>query len=76
MANSDLSRHIGFSPLRTGRTYRTTGYVFNFQDLTNLKRFLEGEVATKGAYEAALGRLSVVRSFMRFASRLPPWQEQ
>ena len=50
-------RFIGMSvsPLRTaGR--RTTGYVFNFQDLTELKR-LEEEVATKERM-AALGRLS------------------
>ena len=36
---------ISVSPLRTGER-RTTGYVFNFQDLTDLKR-LEQEVATK-----------------------------
>ena len=48
---------LGFSvsPLRTGER-RTTGYVFNFQDLTDLKR-LEQEVATKERM-AALGRLS------------------
>src|SRR5882672_726432 len=45
---------ISISPLRTGR--RTTGYVFNFQDLTDLRR-LEQEVATKERM-AALGRLS------------------
>src|ERR1700720_4312685 len=46
---------ISVSPLRTGER-RTTGYVFNFQDLTDLKR-LEQEVATKDRM-AALGRLS------------------
>lgn len=46
---------ISVSPLRTGER-RTTGYVFNFQDLTDLKR-LEQEVATKERM-AALGRLS------------------
>src|ERR1700719_1755762 len=46
---------ISVSPLRTGER-RTTGYVFNFQDLTDLKR-LEREVATKDRM-AALGRLS------------------
>src|SRR5579863_3348434 len=46
---------ISVSPLRTGAR-RTTGYVFNFQDLTDLKR-LEQEVATKERM-AALGRLS------------------
>ena len=46
---------ISASPLRTGER-RTTGYVFNFQDLTDLKR-LEREVATKDRM-AALGRLS------------------
>ena len=46
---------ISVSPLRTGE-HRTTGYVFNFQDLTDLKR-LEQEVATKERM-AALGRLS------------------
>src|SRR5229473_2559519 len=50
-------RYIGISvsPLRTGER-RTTGYVFNFQDLTDLRR-LEQEVATKERM-AALGRLS------------------
>src|SRR5258707_13994376 len=43
------------SILRTGER-RTTGYVFNFQDLTELKH-LEQEVATKDRM-AALGRLS------------------
>jgi two-component system sensor histidine kinase PilS (NtrC family) len=46
---------ISVSPLRTGE-HRATGYVFNFQDLTDLKR-LEQEVATKERM-AALGRLS------------------
>ena len=46
---------ISVSPLRTGER-RTTGYVFNFQDLTDLKR-LEREIATKERM-AALGRLS------------------
>jgi two-component system, NtrC family, sensor histidine kinase PilS len=46
---------ISVSPLRTGE-HRTTGYVFNFQDLTDLKR-LEQEVGTKERM-AALGRLS------------------
>jgi two-component system sensor histidine kinase PilS (NtrC family) len=46
---------ISVSPLRTGE-HRTTGYVFNFQDLTDLKR-LEQEVVTKERM-AALGRLS------------------
>src|SRR6202171_5955086 len=46
---------ISVSPLRTGER-RTTGYVFNFQDLTDWKR-LEQEVATKDRM-AALGRLS------------------
>jgi two-component system sensor histidine kinase PilS (NtrC family) len=46
---------ISVSPLRTGEG-RTTGYVFNFQDLTDLKN-LEREVATKERM-AAIGRLS------------------
>src|SRR5712692_4463513 len=46
---------ISVSPLRTGEG-RTSGYVFNFQDLTELRR-LEQEVATKDRM-AALGRLS------------------
>lgn len=46
---------ISVSALRT-RARRTFGYVFNFQDLTELKR-LESEVATKERM-AALGRLS------------------
>jgi two-component system sensor histidine kinase PilS (NtrC family) len=50
-------RHLGISvsPLRTGEG-RSSGYVFNFQDLTDFKR-LELEVATKERM-AALGRLS------------------
>jgi len=46
---------VSVSPLRTAER-RTTGYVFNFQDLTDLRR-LEEEVATKDRM-AALGRLS------------------
>jgi two-component system sensor histidine kinase PilS (NtrC family) len=46
---------ISVSPLRTHER-RITGYVFNFQDLTELRR-LEQEVATKERM-AALGRLS------------------
>ncbi|HEY2645614.1 MAG TPA: ATP-binding protein [Candidatus Acidoferrales bacterium] len=46
---------ISVSPLRTAER-RTTGYVFNFQDLTDFKN-LEQEVATKERM-AALGRLS------------------
>jgi two-component system, NtrC family, sensor histidine kinase PilS len=51
------TRYLGFSisPLRTGQD-QPSGYVFNFQDLTELKR-LEREVATKERM-AALGRLS------------------
>ncbi len=50
-------RYIGISvsPLRS-RDSRRSGYVFNFQDLTELRR-LEQEVATKERM-AALGRLS------------------
>jgi len=50
-------RYIGISvsPLRS-RDSRRSGYVFNFQDLTEL-RHLEQEVATKERM-AALGRLS------------------
>lgn len=50
-------RYLGFSisPLRTSH-HETTGYVLNFQDLTELKR-LEREVVTKERM-AALGRLS------------------
>jgi two-component system, NtrC family, sensor histidine kinase PilS len=52
-----LKRFLGvsISPLRTGQN-QTTGFVFNFQDLTELKR-LEREVETKERM-AALGRLS------------------
>ena len=46
---------LSISPLRTGQN-QTTGYVFNFQDLTELKR-LEREIVTK-EHMAALGRLS------------------
>jgi two-component system, NtrC family, sensor histidine kinase PilS len=46
---------ISVSPLRTMNSERS-GYVFNFQDLTELRR-LEQEVATKERM-AALGRLS------------------
>lgn len=46
---------ISVSPLRTRNPTRS-GYVFNFQDLTDLRR-LEQEVATKERM-AALGRLS------------------
>jgi two-component system, NtrC family, sensor histidine kinase PilS len=50
-------RYVGISVsrLRTGER-RISGYVFNFQDLTELRR-LEQEVATKERM-AALGRLS------------------
>jgi two-component system sensor histidine kinase PilS (NtrC family) len=46
---------LSISPLRTGQN-ATSGFVFNFQDLTELKR-LEREVFTKERM-AALGRLS------------------
>src|SRR5256884_1230298 len=46
---------ISVSPMRLGSEERS-GYVFNFQDLTDLRR-LEQEVATKERM-AALGRLS------------------
>ncbi|HTU33556.1 MAG TPA: ATP-binding protein [Candidatus Acidoferrum sp.] len=46
---------VSISPLRTGQN-QLTGYVFNFQDLTDLRR-LEREVETKERM-AALGRLS------------------
>ena len=51
------TRYLGLSisPLRTGQD-ETSGFVFNFQDLTELKR-LEREVFTKERM-AALGRLS------------------
>jgi two-component system, NtrC family, sensor histidine kinase PilS len=50
-------RYLGLSisPLRTGQN-QATGFVFNFQDLTELRR-LEREVVTKERM-AALGRLS------------------
>ncbi|MGH9684557.1 MAG: ATP-binding protein [Candidatus Acidiferrales bacterium] len=46
---------ISISPLRTAQN-EASGYVFNFQDLTELKR-LEREIVTKERM-AALGRLS------------------
>jgi len=46
---------LSISPLRTGQE-ETSGFVFNFQDLTELKR-LEREVFTKERM-AALGRLA------------------
>jgi two-component system, NtrC family, sensor histidine kinase PilS len=46
---------LSISPLRTGQN-ELVGYVYNFQDLTELKR-LEREVVTKERM-AALGRLS------------------
>ena len=51
------TRYLGLSisPLRTSQN-QNTGFVYNFQDLTELKR-LEREVATKERM-AALGRLS------------------
>jgi len=54
---SGTTRYLGvsISPLRAGQD-QTTGFVFNFQDLTELKR-LEREVYTKERM-AALGRLS------------------
>jgi two-component system sensor histidine kinase PilS (NtrC family) len=54
---SGATRYLGLSisPLRTGQE-QTSGYVFNFQDLTELRR-LEREVYTKERM-AALGRLS------------------
>ncbi|MGH9685921.1 MAG: two-component system sensor histidine kinase NtrB [Candidatus Acidiferrales bacterium] len=57
VAPGGATRYLGFSisPLRTGQN-ETSGYVFNFQDLTELKR-LEREVVTKERM-AALGRLS------------------
>jgi two-component system sensor histidine kinase PilS (NtrC family) len=53
----DQQRYVGISvsPLRTRNSSRS-GFVFNFQDLTELRR-LEQEVATKDRM-AALGRLS------------------
>src|SRR6202051_1532864 len=50
---------ISVSPLRTGER-RTTGYVFNFQDLTDLKR-LEQAVATKERMGAAGGLFAALR---------------
>lgn len=52
-----LTRFLGLSisPLRTGQN-QASGFVFNFQDLTELKR-LEREIFTKERM-AALGRLS------------------
>jgi two-component system sensor histidine kinase PilS (NtrC family) len=58
MSSADgQQRYLGLSvsPLRTGER-RTTGYVINFQDLTDLKR-LEQEIVTKERM-AAIGRLS------------------
>jgi two-component system, NtrC family, sensor histidine kinase PilS len=54
---SGATRFLGLSisPLRSAQN-QTSGYVFNFQDLTELKR-LEKEVLTKERM-AALGRLS------------------
>src|SRR5271154_7138133 len=54
---SGATRYLGLSisPLRTSQN-QNTGFVYNFQDLTELKR-LEREVATKERM-AALGRLS------------------
>jgi two-component system sensor histidine kinase PilS (NtrC family) len=52
-----LVRFLGLSisPLRTGE-HQATGFVYNFQDLTELRR-LEREIVTKERM-AALGRLS------------------
>jgi two-component system sensor histidine kinase PilS (NtrC family) len=57
LTRAGQQRYLGISvsPLRT-RDSRRSGYVFNFQDLTDLRR-LEQEVATKERM-AALGRLS------------------
>jgi two-component system sensor histidine kinase PilS (NtrC family) len=46
---------VSISPLRTGQNH-ASGFVFNFQDLTELRR-LEREIVTKDRM-AALGRLS------------------
>ena len=56
-AQDGVKRFLGvsISPLRTAQN-QASGYVFNFQDLTGLKR-LEREVETKERM-AALGRLS------------------
>lgn len=57
LTSDGTQRYLGISvsPLRSRDTQRS-GYVFNFQDLTELRR-LEQEVATKERM-AALGRLS------------------
>jgi two-component system sensor histidine kinase PilS (NtrC family) len=57
MTPEGMTRFLGvsISPLRTAQD-QASGYVFNFQDLTELKR-LEREVETKERM-AALGRLS------------------
>jgi two-component system, NtrC family, sensor histidine kinase PilS len=47
---------VSVSPLQTGQQQEVSGYVFSFQDLTELKR-LEREVETKNRM-AAVGRLS------------------
>jgi two-component system sensor histidine kinase PilS (NtrC family) len=54
-AGKGLFLGLSISPLRTSQK-RTAGFVFNFQDLTELRR-LEEEVAVKDRM-AALGRLS------------------
>src|ERR1700690_2776167 len=54
-AGQNLFLGISISPLRSAQQ-QTSGFVFNFQDLTQLKR-LEREVLTKERM-AALGRLS------------------
>ena len=75
---------VSMSPLRTADG-RRTGYVFNFQDLTELKR-LEEEVATKERM-AAVGRLAsaiaheirqpltAVAGAVRELARLVPMEE-
>lgn len=75
---------ISVSPLRTAEG-RRTGFVFNFQDLTELKR-LEEEVATKERM-AAVGRLAsaiaheirqpltAVAGAVRELARLVPMEE-
>src|SRR6202030_2799563 len=57
LAPDGQQRYLGISvsPLRS-RDPQRSGYVFNFQDLTDFRR-LEQEVATKDRM-AALGRLS------------------
>src|SRR6202012_1537089 len=57
---------ISISPLRSRDDHRS-GYVFNFQDLTDFRR-LENEVATKERM-AALGRLSAA---IAHENRQPP----